>query len=249
MIIVCPRCETTFSLPDELYKPGRKSRCSHCAYVFPMPRLPFPGEGGQEELPPLPPEYARKKRRRPLFARIAKVLGAFAAAVLLVMLGYGGFLIYGVFFPEGAPFSGKTEKEQRQDEAGSDDRIKDIFLEEIRQFMVDNPEGRLMVIQGLAVNGSDVSKDYIAVGARLLDKDEKVLIGVEQLCGVPLNLFQMQSLTPSQLKESLNNRINIMTNNTNIPPGGKVPCVVLFPSPPEAMQTFEVYVLDARDSP
>jgi hypothetical protein len=214
-----------------------------------MPHLPFPEAGEEEELPPLPPGRARKKGRRSLFGTAVKVLGAFAAAVLLVMLGYGGFLIYGAFFPETAPLSGGTEKERTQADTDSDIRIRDISLEEIRQFMVDNPEGRLMVIQGLAVNGSAVSKDYIAVGARLLDKDDKVLTGMEQLCGVPLSLFQMQSLTASQLRESLNNRINIMTNNTNIPPGGKVPCVVLFPSPPEAMHTFEVYVLDARDTP
>ncbi|MDR2800397.1 MAG: zinc-ribbon domain-containing protein, partial [Desulfovibrio sp.] len=88
MIIVCPRCETTFSLPDELYRPGRKSRCSQCGHVFVMPYLPHPEEGGEEELPPLPPGYARKRRHRRFFGTALKGLGAFAAAVLLVMLGY-----------------------------------------------------------------------------------------------------------------------------------------------------------------
>ncbi|MDR0828416.1 MAG: DUF3426 domain-containing protein [Desulfovibrio sp.] len=211
-----------------------------------------------EELPPPP---TRAKKRAGFFSgKLFKAVCAFAAAVLLVLLGYGGFLIYGALVPGevqqaltpanpeskpgdgsgGGPGTGRVEDERR---------IASISLEEIRQFMVENPAGRMMVIQGLAVNASESNKDYVAIEARLLDADNKTLDRAEQLCGAPLSLFQLQSLTVSELKEALNNRISIMTNNTNIPPGGKVPFVVVFPSPPRGTATFEVRVLDVRDSP
>jgi predicted Zn finger-like uncharacterized protein len=34
VLVACPACDTNFSLRDELFKPGRKARCSNCGHVF-----------------------------------------------------------------------------------------------------------------------------------------------------------------------------------------------------------------------
>jgi hypothetical protein len=208
-----------------------------------MPSLEDVQQDDTEEiLPPPPPRRGKKRRAGFLSGKIFKAFCAFAAAVLLVLLGYGGYLIYGSLAPDALPQASTPTSSEPKSGDGSDSgpatgraadeqRIASISLEEIRQFMVDNPAGRLMVIQGLAVNTSGSNKDYVVIEARLLDANNKTMSGIEQLCGVSLSLFQLQSLTVAELKEALNNRISIMTNNTNIPPGGKVPFVVVFPSP------------------
>lgn len=50
MIVACPTCETKFAVPDDAYRPGRKARCSNCAFVFPLPEM-----DGEDALPPEPP--------------------------------------------------------------------------------------------------------------------------------------------------------------------------------------------------
>jgi hypothetical protein len=249
MHVTCSRCDTTFSLPDELYKPGRKVRCSNCRYVFPLYVQPVV-QAGPADLPPLPAEARADPApgRRP--RKAMSVVLSLAAAVLLVLLGYGGYLLYGVLFS--APGDAPDQADAVPDAARADyeRRIKSIALEDIRQFHVDNASsGRMLVIQGLAVNRSDGNKDYIAVEASLLNADNKVLRKAEQLCGVALTLFQLQTLGPAELKEALDSRVTILTNNTDVPPGGKTPFVVIFSSPPADVRTFEVRVIEARDSP
>ena len=61
MLISCPKCDTTFSLPDENFRPGRKARCSQCGSVFVMtPReeeaaSPAPEAPAPEPVPTSPP--------------------------------------------------------------------------------------------------------------------------------------------------------------------------------------------------
>lgn len=252
MFITCPKCETTFSLPDDLYAPGKKARCSQCGNVFAMQAepeaSPDPEQGIGEVAPPV--ERSAPKTRRKLLPALVSLV----AAILLVLLGYGGYLIYNAVTapPDltAEQATGNAESVPSPETDAYERLINSISLDEIRQFLVDNVAvGKLMVIQGLAVNVSDTSKDYITVEARILDGNNRVLARAQQICGVPLTLFQLQSLSEVELKEALDNRITILTNNTNIPPGGKVPFVIVFPSPPASMRTFEVRVIDAQDSP
>jgi hypothetical protein len=106
-----------------------------------------------------------------------------------------------------------------------------------------------MIIQGVAVNRSAGNKDYVRIRASLLDEKGQTLDEVELYCGVPLTLFQVQNLSREELREALNNRVAIIHNNTNIPPGGKTDFVVVFPNPPETVKRFEIRVTEVRDSP
>ncbi len=65
MLISCPKCDTTFSLPDENFRPGRKARCSQCGSVFVMtpreeaaPPAPEPPAPESAPAPPPPPPSA-----------------------------------------------------------------------------------------------------------------------------------------------------------------------------------------------
>jgi hypothetical protein len=117
----------------------------------------------------------------------------------------------------------------------------------VRQFVVENAKiGRIAVIQGVAINVSQSPKEYVVVEGRLMDEGKKPLAQVRQICGVPLTLFQLQYLSEEEIKETLNNRIAILTNNTNIPPDGKVSFVLVFSKIPPNMKTFDVRVIDVR---
>ena len=258
MIITCPKCETTFSLPDELYRPGKKARCSQCSVVFAMPAA----ENAEDVDAPIHANYSftsggsddagsGSKKGSYIFFGLAGTL----VAVLL----YGAYLIYSSYTPsppvaDSKPAVADTASVPSATALNAQKRteqlINSISLDDIRQFLVDNVEiGRLMVIQGFAVNSGETPKDYIRIEARILDEDNEVLLKTQQVCGVPLTLFQLQTLTEQDLQETLNNRTSILLYNTNVPRDGKVPFVVVFPNPPDSMRTFEVQVVDVQESP
>ena len=259
MLIACPRCETTFTVPDTLYKPGKKARCSNCGLVFAM-SASVPEEGlaaaPVEKAQPSPIVAPALDKKTPFHVRYRKVLAGTAALFLLFLLGYGVWLIIGSFTGDPtAPVTERQTQEQKGAEgalaqAESERLLSGISLDEIRQFQVDNTLiGKIMVIQGVAVNVSDSYKDFITIEARILDANGRTLgEPVQQLCGVSLTLFQLQSLSAEELRATLNNRITILTYNTNIAPGGRVPFVVVFPSPPANMKQFEVRVISVRDA-
>ena len=258
MLIACPRCETTFTLPDALYKPGKKARCSNCGLVFAM-SAPAPEKGPAaapvEKAPPPPVTVPAPEKKLPFHVRYRKALAGAAAFLLLLLLGYGVWLIIASFVggskaPVAAPAEGQQEQAGAAQQADLERLISGISLDEIRQFQVDNTLiGKIMVIQGVAVNTSDSYKDFITIEARILDANGRTLgEPVQQLCGVSLTLFQLQSLSVEELRTTLNNRITILTYNTNIAPRGIVPFVVVFPSPPANMKKFEVRVISVRDA-
>lgn len=253
MIITCPKCETAFSLPDDLYRPGKKARCSQCSFVFQMPAE----ENAEEHDEPIHASYAFTSEGKSSGTSKRTFLFLGLAGALVLVLLYGAYLIYSSYTPSrpiadamppvaDATPAPVTDSPQRK----AEQLINSISLDDIRQFLVDNVEiGRLMVIQGFAVNNGDTLKDYIRVEARILDEDNNVLLRAQQVCGVPLTLFQLQTLSEKDLEETLNNRTTILVNNTNVPQEGKVPFVVVFPNPPDIMRTFEVQVVDVQASP
>ena len=262
MFISCPKCETTFSLPDELFKPGKKARCSSCGFVFPMqaPKegdpapAPEPAKTGKTES--AQPANAQKE---PFYKKHRKSLAIGAAAFLLLFLSYGGYLIISSFVgssdpaqtaSSGAQPGGRSAAPMTEADLEHQRLINTISLEDIRQFQVANTKiGKLLVIQGVAVNISDTNKDFIAIEARILNANGQVTgQPVQQLCGVSLTLFQLQSLSSDELKATIDNRISILTNNTNIAPGGRVPFVVIFPTPPPDSRKFEVRVISVQES-
>lgn len=255
MIIACPRCETSFSLPDEMYKPGKKARCSQCGNVFPMSEQE--PEIIQDDIAPAFGDTAApalsKAAPVPLWKKHFTVLIATASVLLVLILGYGGFLMYRSFTTASSgtkPVEEQAKGARSEKQAEFERLISSISLDEVRQFVVDNAKiGRIAVIQGVAINVSQTPKEYIAIEAKLLDSNKRVLAQVRQLCGVPLTLFQLQYLSEAELNQTLTNRIAILTNNTNIPAGGKVNFAAVFTKVPDNMRTFEVRVIDVREAP
>jgi hypothetical protein len=97
------------------------------------------------------------------------------------------------------------------------------------------------------VNGFPRPKELIEVEAALYGKDKNPLVAKRQFAGTSLSLFQLQVLGEKELEAFINNKLEVLTNNTNIPPGAEVPFMVLFYNPPPTVTEFGVRIVDVRD--
>lgn len=225
MEIKCPNCTSRFNLPDQLAKPGVKLRCSVCKTVFTYePEVPLAEQGPLPDMP--------IKKKLPLL-KIA------VALVLVLACAGGGWWYYTI--------KGAAKQHSEQDIAK---QIELLTMRNVRQYQVDNEKvGKVFVVEGRVLNEFPQPKELITLEAALYDKDRKTLVSKKQLGGAQLSLFQLQVLSEKEMESFLNNKVEILTNNTNVPHGGEVPFMVLFYAPPNEMAEFGVKIVDARDVP
>lgn len=228
MEVKCPHCSSRFNLPDGLAKAGAKLRCSVCKTVFPF--QPEPRVSGDElpedgEMP-----LARKKQR---FGRPR----LWFAALLLLCIGGGAYW----HFASREAARPLTEQELAK-------KVELLTMRNVRQYYVDNEKvGKVFVIEGQVVNEFPQPKELIAVEAAIYDKDKKPLAVKKQLAGTQLSLFQLQVLSEKEMESFLNNKVEILSNNTNVRHGGEVPFMVLFYAPPGGVAEFGVKIADVQD--
>ena len=134
--------------------------------------------------------------------------------------------------------------------APAKDMISRITFRGVRQYTLVNEKiGSIIVIEGEAVNGFSEPRELIRIEASLFDKNSKLLDKKQQMAGTSVSLFQLQVLGEKELEQALGNRIEILSNNTNVSPGGKVPFMIVFFKPSEAVTEFGVTVIDAKTPP
>lgn len=258
MIVTCPKCSTRYNLPDAAAKPDAKARCTVCKHVFSLAEVVAPSVGGQTpgldaasasgsdvsdiigevkgyNLDATPPKPEEKKRKRTSLV---------VALVMLLLVGAGAGAWK--FWPRGAD---KAVDEAAQKLAASE-QIKNIALRNVRQYYINNEKlGQVSVIEGRVVNNFTSPRELIKVEASLYDKNGATVVSKTQLCGTTVSLFHLQVLGEQELETALNNKIDILTNNTNIPSAGEVPFMVVFYNPPSTVTEFGVKVVEARTPP
>ncbi len=223
MEVTCPGCSSKFNLPDNLARPGAKLRCAVCKNVFQLPGKPA------ETQPPLP-TMAKPAKSKML---VWTIFGLVAA----LLAGGGTWYWMGMEKQEAAP----------QD---VDKRVELLTMRNVRQYNVPNEKvGKVFVIEGKAVNEFPEPKELIELEGALYDKDKKPLAVKRQLAGTQLSLFQLQVLSEKEMESFLNSKIELLSNNTNVPPGGEVPFMILFYAPPDNVAEFGVKIVDAKDIP
>ncbi len=231
MEISCPKCSSRFNLPDSMAKPGAKLRCTVCKNVFQLPgKTPSPDldsqGGGNDLLPEIP------KRRKSRF-----LLWLLVVLILLAISGAGGwyYLKYDATPPEtGEEIAKKVER---------------LTMRNVRQYnLLNEKSGKVFVIEGKVVNEFDTPRDFIELEGAIYDADKNVLAAKKQLAGTQLSLFQLQVLTEKEMESFLHNKMEILANNTNVPPGGEVPFMILFYAPPDNVAEFGVKIVDVKTS-
>lgn len=262
MHVTCPNCSTKYNLPDEMFRPGAKARCTVCKHMFPLagqePERPsrslndiddssiddLLGEGGDE----LSFDSGKKKKG----SKGKKGKMALILVLLVVVLGGGGaaawFLLPQFMGDKGTDTPSAAGN--ASEETAATENIKNLALRNVRQYYQDNEKiGQLFVVEGKVVNNFTVPKELVKVEVTLFDGNNVTITSKQQYCGVSVSLFQLQVLGQQELESALNNKIEILTNNTNIAPGQEVPFMVVFYNPSENVAEFGVKVIEAKDPP
>ncbi len=277
MFITCPNCSTKYNLPDSMFKSGAKARCTVCKHMFGLERPEDEvdagvdalvsaksgkqegdsanvrgGHGADESLEDIigaadgfnldaPAKKSAKKRGKAVWVLLVLVLFAGAAAGVYVYMPQLLSMSETALEPSPNATAG---------EVAATDSIKHLALRNIRQYYQPNEKvGQLFVIEGKVVNNFKVAKELIKVEATLFDANNVTLTSKQQYCGVSVSLFQLQVLGQQELESALNNKIEILTNNTNVAPGQEVPFMVVFYNPPATVAEFGVKVIEAQDPP
>ena len=182
-----------------------------------------------------PPAVPPKKYGWPVIAGFVAVLLAVAVGVTLRFTGM---------------WPGDKAVETPPPAVNGTEQIKNIALRNYRQYYVNNEKvGQVAVIEGKVVNNFSSPRELMKIEASLYDAAGTAVVTKQQLCGVTVSLFQLQVLGEQELETALNNKIEILTNNTNVPPGGEVPFMVVFYNPPASVAEFGVKVVEARIPP
>ena len=241
MIIICPNCSTRFSLPDAQVRPGIRLRCSVCKHVFPLPKGSAPQvqplEGDSLGGPDLRAPVSSEDR----LTIPEKKPSHWLRNILLFLLVCALLCGAGLWYLKGGSELLDALGIQRTG------FLKEIALADARHFPVSNEKvGQLTIIEGKLVNKAREPVERIQVEASLLDKNKRVLVSKRQMAGNTVPLFQLQVGSEAELEQALNNNLGLLSNNTNVAPGGTVPFMVIFSNPPQEAAEYSVKVVDAR---
>lgn len=227
MEISCPQCSSRFNLPDNLARPGAKLRCTVCKNVFQLPGQ-APWSASQSRLPPM--AAPKKKAGRVIFI-----------VFMILLLAAAGAGAYYYYWPRSVPEAPAEEIAKN---------VEMLTMRNVRQYnLLNEKEGKVFVIEGKVVNEFPEPRDFIELEAALYDADKRPVTVKRQMAGSQLSLFQLQVLSQKEMESFLNNKMEILANNTNVPSGGEVPFMILFYGPPDEVAEFGVKIADARQSP
>jgi predicted Zn finger-like uncharacterized protein len=264
MIVQCPRCKTKYNFDESKFKDEVRLRCTRCRNVFSLSDLD--GQEAAEDRPA--DDFAAKWRQEErlagsgselshddmhgYMARRRRVRGWIAALAILSILALGAYFALPMLEEKGInlPFiSSHDEKDPLpQQTEFTQEEVKDISLENIRQYFISNDKtGQLFVVEGQAVNNFNAPKSMIKLRASLYDREGSVLAEKNFLCGNVASLFQLQVSSEEELESALQSRLGILTTNRHVEPGSHVPFMTVFYNPPEEMQEFGLEVIEAHD--
>lgn len=239
MEVTCPKCSSRFNLPDAVAKPGAKLRCSVCKEVFALEVQP--ARASQEASSSNFDIDFNEKLSMGNEKKGSKGRSIAIVVLLLCLIGGAGGAWW--YFKMYTP-----AKQVAVPEISLEKKVEMLTMRNVRQYYVNNEKiGQIFVIEGKVVNEFPEPKELIEVEATLYDMDKKALVTKKQLAGTSLSLFQLQVLGEKELETFLGNKIEILSNNTNIATGGEVPFMVLFYAPPQGVAEFGVRIIDVKD--
>ncbi len=249
MEIKCPNCASRFNLADDVVRANAKFRCSVCKNIFTLEAPPAAEEPQLDtadvqdnnldiESPDTNLDLDNTPKEQKAKSKKSKVIIILAVLILLCGGGVGGWWYYSSHMAESKP----------QDPASLAKSVELMTMRNVRQYYVENEKiGSVFVVEGIVVNEFPVPKDLIEIEAAIYGKDKNTLMLKKQLAGTVLSLFQLQVLGEEELESFLTNQIEILSRNTNVPPNGEVPFMVLFYNPPTDVAEFGVKITSAQD--
>ncbi len=192
-----------------------------------------------------------KKRKKP-----GAVVWAMLVVILLLAAGGAVYFLDPLGWRSAPGDEAKTASGQTSSPSGqtSENLITDpaelanITLLDVKQYYVNNDKlgGQLFIIEGNVVNNFPKPVSLIRVEATLLDEDKNIIVSNQQFCGISVSYFQLQVLTEKELTEALSNKLEVLSKNTNVQSGSRVPFIFVFRSVPPSVRAFGVRVIEAQ---
>lgn len=234
------------AFPEELEAPlervseeelvsGRKGDAPSPSLAEKEPRLDIQRGPRRPEAVTPSPLVARDRRRSPLFW-----------IVLLAAAGTAIFTGYNIYkHPDKAltflnPSKIRALWRMRQMEAH-------FGVEGLRGYYKDlSADRNVFVIRGDVANRSTGPRSLIRVKGNLFGPDGRTLATREVYCGNVLTEMELATLPIETIEARLQNEVGQTLSNVDISPGSRVPFMVVFPSPPEGVEKFNVTVTEAR---
>jgi predicted Zn finger-like uncharacterized protein len=109
----------------------------------------------------------------------------------------------------------------------------------------NNQAGKILVVEGVVLNSSEVPKSQIRVMLKLYDKNEKVIKSSESYCGNILNLSELMNLSKNQITKDLNKKVN--PANARVEPKTSIDFILVIFDIPEGSSTFDVEIVGAEN--
>ena len=178
--------------------------------------------------------------------------GMFGLLLCLAIIGGGVWAWQNTNYLDGikALFEQKDAVQVTQlassDSGAENSAIAKLELLDVTQYQVKNEKiGRLVVIEGKVRNNFNDARELISLEAELHDKEGKVLASRRQIAGISLSPFQLELLDKTELENTLNRKLDIITSNINVMPGAEVPFTVVFSDIPAGASDYKVRIVDA----
>ncbi|MDD5475664.1 MAG: DUF3426 domain-containing protein [Syntrophales bacterium] len=126
---------------------------------------------------------------------------------------------------------------------------QNVELVDVQESIHDNwIAGKILIIEGIAMNRNDFSLSSIRVRGKLMDSDRKVIAETESFCGNLLSEAELRNLTKKEIERELLMPSGRDQRGVTVPPGGPIPFMLAFVNPTEEAGLFVVELVDVTPS-
>jgi predicted Zn finger-like uncharacterized protein len=247
MIVTCEACETKFHLdPERLRGTKSKVRCSRCGHIFTLVReeegvldVDFADDldlssVDSTDSTPLPKSPSPSGHRRTLTGKRLIIGLAIIAAFGAAMLGLASYL---------------TSHPREKAPPGAADTGTVKVLDTTQAFFLENAHaGQIFVVEGEVENQSAKPVSFTLIEGKLFNTTNRVAITQRCYTGNAMSREELIRMNITEIQNRMMNREGKNLSNVKIPPGKRIPFVLVFHNLPElkALSDYSIEVISSK---
>ncbi|MDT8317607.1 MAG: DUF3426 domain-containing protein [bacterium] len=115
-------------------------------------------------------------------------------------------------------------------------------------YLQSEKDGLIFVIEGSALNNFDGPRSFISIKGTLYDGSGKQVVEQSAFCGNIFTKDELATLSRKKITLDLQSKLGKGLINSNIPPGKKIPFMLVFYSVPDNLAEFNVEATGSEDT-
>jgi predicted Zn finger-like uncharacterized protein len=187
---------------------------------------------------PVMPAMMARKGEEPKGRNLKKIL---VGLLILILLGVLGFFGWKMFGGKETPPPAVTDQTKGEVKDLGNLQMEMISTPEY-QFITNKTSGEILVINGTVTNRYDHPRSNVQVKGTLYNNAGKVIISSVVYCGNMFTAAELTDLDIAAIEGRLGNRMGDNQINSSIMPGMSVPFTVVFKNLPQDMDEFTAEV-------